>query len=109
VTTVSKHWRTVALALLAVLILSWAFFVHQLLDAGVSLMYCRDERENIHRDVEFLMAVGSRRLSAGWFLDIRNKLEPELPLRLDAGNTLLLKSLTLQYDEDSVLAGIANP
>ena len=107
VTMVSPRWRTATLALVALLISSWAYLGYWALDSGVSLSYCRSEQDYMHHDIQFLVVAATRHLSSRDFLEVRAKQEPELPARLDEGNTLLLRSVTLQFGEDALLKGLA--
>ena len=102
---VSGRWRTATLALLALLVSSWAYLGYSVLDAGVSLSYCRAEEEHMHHDIQFLVSAATGRLLAGDFLAVRAHTEPELPARLDDANTLLLRTVTLQFGEGSLLTG----
>ena len=107
VTTVSPRWRTASLVLVALLVISWAYLGYWSLDTRVSLTYSRAEQEHMHHDIQFLVAAGTGRLSTKDFLVVRARQEPELPARLDEGNTLLLRTVTLQFGEDAMLKGMA--
>ena len=108
VATVSTRWRTAALILAAGVMLSWAYSAYRLLDAGISLTYCRAEQEHLQHDVAFLVAAGAGRLSVEDVLAVRAKQDPALPMRLDEGRTLLLRSVTLQFGKDGKLIGLAS-
>ena len=107
VTTISPRWRTATLVLVVLLVISWAYLGYWSLDTGVTLTYSRAEQEHMHHDILFLVAAGTGRLSKKEFLEVRARQEPELPVRLDEGNTLLLRTVTLQFGEDAILKGIA--
>jgi hypothetical protein len=106
--TLSARWRTASLLLAAVVILSWTYSAYQMLDAGISLTYCRAEQEHLQHDIAFLVAAGTGRLSAEEFLVTRAKQDPDLPTRLDENSTLLLRSVTLQFGQDGKLTGLAS-
>jgi hypothetical protein len=104
---VARGWRWAALGLATTLVASWALFGYAVLDGGVSLTYCRAEQEHQEHDIAMLVEAGKGRLSSDAFLAARGGLEPELPRRLDEGNTLLLRTVTLRFGEDGVLRGLA--
>ncbi|MBI4537087.1 MAG: hypothetical protein HY712_03920 [candidate division NC10 bacterium] len=101
----SPWWRTAAIALALALVVSWGYHGYRLLDMGISLTYCRAEQEHSQYDIEFLVRTGVDRLSSSDFLATQARLEPALPQRLEEGNTILLRTVTLRLGADSLLKG----
>ena len=105
--SVSRGWRRATLGLIGLLLASWAGFAYLILDGGVSLTYCRDQQLHQEHDIRMLVEAAKGRLSSDVYLKARALLEPELPQRLDEGNTLLLRSITLRFGDDGLLRGLA--
>jgi hypothetical protein len=105
-TGVSPRWRTAGVLLGAALLASWAYFAYVALDTGVSLTDCRAEQEHLQNDVQFLVSAASGHVTARDVLAARARQEPALPQRMENGNTLLLRTVTLQFGEDSLLKGV---
>src|SRR5688500_14811583 len=104
---VVRGWRLATLGLGTAVVLSWALLGYAVVDGGVSLTYCRAEQEHQEHDIAMLVEAATGHRSSDALLAARAKLEPELPRRLDEGDTLLLRAVTLRFGEDGLLRGRA--
>jgi hypothetical protein len=87
-------------------VISWAFLGYRIVDGRVSLTYCRAEQDHLHHDMRVLVGAAKGRLSSDAFVAARGELEPELPRKLDEGNTLVLRTVVLQFGENALLHGV---
>jgi len=102
----TQRWRWATFGLAGVLVVSWAGLGYAILDGGVSLTHCRDQQAYQEHDITMLVEAARGRLSSDAFLAARAALEPELPRKLDDGDTLLLRTITLRFDKGGLLQGI---
>ncbi len=100
---VAPGWRAAALVLGVLLVSTWATLGYAILDASSSLNDCRVEQSHLRHDIKFLVRAGKGKLPSAACLEARSHLYPGLPSALGPGNRLTLESITLQFNEQSLL------
>jgi hypothetical protein len=99
-------WRWAAVILAVGLAASWVVLGYLILDGAISLDYCRVEQGHLRHDVRVLVESGKGRLDADTLVKAIRRIDPDYPGGLDEQNTLLLQSVTLQFDDAHMLQGL---